>query len=292
MQSDATQSDNFLRLVSWIQRNQKRLIIGTVIVVIAIAVISFVTYEQGQKEVRASRALANVPVPLSPGAPPKPGTADAYLKVATDHDGTKAGARAMLQAGAAYFVEGNYGEAQKTFERFLKEYPGSEWVPQAHFGIAQALDAQGKTADATTKFEEMRRRFANDATSDEVKLALGRLYENQNKAADAHKLYSEILQANPYGGLGSEAGMRKQELEDKFPELVKTNAPLAALQQMPPGLQATVTNQPAPTNRVITLTNTARSAPSVVTQAAANAQAAATNIPLLLQPQTNAAPKP
>ena len=286
MDSDATQSDSYLRFVTWVQANLKRLIIGTVIVLVAIAVIAFISYEQGQKEVRASHALANVAVPLSPTAPVRPGTADAFLKVAKDYAGTRAGGRALLQAGAAYFVEGKYADAQTTFEQFLKEYPGSEWIPQAHFGIASSLDAQGKTADAVLKFEEMRRRFANDATSDEVRLALARLFETQDKPADAHKIYSELAQANPYGGLGSEAGVRKEELEKKFPELAKANAP------MPQPLMplAGVTNQPAaPTNRVVTITNMIRTATNAAVQAATNVQRVITNAPLLLQPNTNAA---
>src|SRR5687767_3697245 len=133
MQSHATQSDNFLRFVAWAQANQKRLIIGGVVVVVAIAVISFVAYEQGQKEIRASRALANVPAPLSAGALAQPGTAEAFLKVAKEYEGTKAAARALLQAGGTYFAQGKYAEAQNTFEQFLKEYPTSEWVSQAHF---------------------------------------------------------------------------------------------------------------------------------------------------------------
>ena len=289
MDSDATQSDSYLRFVTWVQANLKRIVIGAVIVLAAIAVIAFISYEQGQKEVRASHALANIPVPLSPLAPVNPGTADAYAKVAKDHAGTKAGARALLQAGGAYFVEGKYADAQKVFEEFLKEYPGSEWIAQAHFGIASSLDAQGKTADAVAKFEEMRRRFANDATSDEVKLALGRLFETQNKPADAHKIYSELVQANPYGGMGSEAGVRKVELEKRFPELARTNAPIASLPQMPSPLVG-VTNQPAPTNRAVTITNLLRTATNAAAQPATNVQRAITNAPLLLQqPNTNAA---
>ena len=289
MDSDATQSDSYLRFVTWVQANVKRIIIGAVIVLAAIAVIAIISYEQGQKEVRASHALANVAVPLSPTAPTPSGTADAYLKVAKDHSGTKAGARALLQAGAAYFVESKYADAQKTFEQFLKEYPASEWIPQAHFGIASSLDAQGKTAEAVAKFEEMRRRFATDSTSDEVKLALARLFEGQNKPADAHKIYSELVQANPYGGMGSEAGVRKEELEKKFPELARTNAPITIPQQMPVPLVG-VTNQPAPTNRVTTITNLIRTATNAAAQAATNVQRVITNAPLLLQqPSTNAA---
>jgi TolA-binding protein len=290
MQSDATQSDNFIRFVAWVQANQKRLIIGTAIVLIAVAVVSFITYEQGQKEIRASRALANVPTPANFGAAPRPGTAEAYLKVAKDFEGTKAAARALLQAGAAYFTEGKHADAQRTFEQFLKEYPTSQWVTQAHYGIAASLDAQGKGAEAVAKFEEIRKRFANDATIDEVKLALGRLYETQNKPGEAHKLYTELVQANPYSGIGSEAGVRKEDLEEKFPELAKTSAPIAAM-PTPVPLTAS-TNSPASTNRVITLTNTARVATNIVTQAATNVQKTVTNVPLLLQQQNTNTAKP
>lgn len=272
MESDAAQSDNYIRFVAWAQANQKRLIIAAVVVVLAVAVISIVVYQQGQKEVRASHALASVPAPLNPGTPMRSGSAEAYMKVAREYEGTKAGARALLQAAAAYFTETNYVQAQKTFEDFLKEHPGSQWAAQAHFGVAASLDAQGKNAEATAKFEEIRRRFANEPVIDEVKLALGRLYENQNKPADAHKLYSELVQNNPYTGIGSEAGVRKEDLEVKHPELARTNAPMLT----PPPLTMATTNRPATTNRVITLSNAVRAATNA---AATNAAKFTTNAP-------------
>jgi predicted negative regulator of RcsB-dependent stress response len=290
MQSDAAQSDAYIKFIAWLQANQKRLILGAVIALAVIAVISFVVYEQGQKEVRASVALASVPVPISPAMPTRPGTAEAFLKVSREYDGTKAGARALVQAGAIYFTETKYAEAQKTFEQFLKDYPGSEWVPQAQFGVASSLDAQGKLAEATAKFEEIRRRFANDPIIDEVKLALGRLYENQNKPAEAHKIYSELVQltqSNPYSGIGSEAGVRKEDLEAKHPELAPTNAPPTP-QQLPPSV-LTLTNPSSTTNRVITLSNMVRTVTNAAAATVTNVQRAITNAPLLLQPATNTA---
>ena len=227
----------------------------------------------------AAKAAATSPVA---SAPTPPGTADALLKVADEHKGTKAAAMALLRAGAALFVEGKYAESSKTFERFLKEYPDSPWVPQAHYGIAANLDAQGKTADATTKFEQIRRVYGSDPIIDQVKLTLGRLYENQNKPEDAHKLYTEVLQANPgqYSGIGNEAGMRREELEAKYPQLAKTNAPI-----LPPAitmltnLPAGMTNRPAMTNRMMTLSN-----PPSATGTTNPAGPRGTNAPLLIQP--------
>jgi TolA-binding protein len=289
MQSDAPRSDNYVRFLAWTQANQKRLILWGTVLVLVIAGILFFVYYQGQKEMRASVALSNVRVPLSPGSSMPAGTSDAYLKVAHEHASTKAGGRALLLGAATLFTEGKYPDAQKVFEQFLKEYPESQWVPQAHFGIASTLDAQGKAVEATAKFEEIRRRYANDAVIDEVKLALARLYENQNKPEEAHKIYTELVQNSPYSGMGSEAGVRKEELETKFPQLKPTNAPPPVL--TPPPL-AMLTNRPAPTNRVITISNVMpRMATNLVTpKPATNATAKpATNTPLLLQPP---APQP
>jgi TolA-binding protein len=284
------QSESFLRFLTWAQTNQKRLLLWGTIIVLVIAGTIFFVYQQRQKEIRASRALSNVRVPQGAGAIVPAGTAEAFLKVAKEHANTAAGARALLQGGAALFTDGKYAEAQKIFEQFIRDYPESEWIAQAHYGIASSLDAQAKPAEATTKFEEIRRRFANDPVIEEVKLALGRLYEQQNKPEEAHKLYTELLQAGPYSGIGSEAGMRKAELEEKFPRLAQTNAPI-----LTPPPMTMLTNRPASTNRVVTISNvTPRLATNALTTRPATNPAAKppTNGPLLLQPQTPPSPQP
>ena len=278
MQADAARSDTFVKFLAWLQVNQKRLILWGSILVAVIAIIGFTIYYQGQKEARAALAVSNVPMPSTPAVVPAPGTAEAYLKVAQEHGGTKAGSRALLLAGTTFFTESRYAEAQKAFEQFVREYPESPWVPQAHYGIASSLDAQQKTAEATAKFEEVRRRFGSDPIADEVKLALGRLYEAQNKPAEAHKLYSELLQshqANPYSGMGNEAGLRKTDLEAKHPELARTNAPILTPQQF----TFSSTNPVTPMNRTTTTTNTANTLTAVT-----NVPATTSSVPLLIQP--------
>ena len=220
-------SDSFYNFLGWLEVNKQKVMIwaaaAVVVVVVAIAVISY----QTQKERRASEALSNVRAPsasanasISPSA-----AAEGYLRVAKEHAGTQAAARALLLAASAKFQDGGYADAQKLYEEFTRDYPESRWLPQAYFGVASSLDAQGKTAEATKQLEELRRRFPNDAVIDETKLALGRLYEAQNRPADAFKLYDDLVKANQFSGLGSEAGLRLTELVEKHPELAKTNAP-------------------------------------------------------------------
>ena len=236
--------------LAWLDANPKRVGIIAAIVLVLAAIVIAVIYNQGQKEVRASLALSDIRAGQNPMQPPPPGMADKYLKVANDHAGTKAASRALLQAAATLFTEAKYSEAQQLFDRFLKQYPESPFVAQAHFGIASSLDAQGKTTEAAAKYEEIRRRFGTDPLMDEVKLAQARILENQGKPAEAHKIYDELVKANPYSGIGSEAGMRLEDLVKKHPELAKTNVP-------PPAMTGTNLLQAA-TNRMFTLTNLAQ----------------------------------
>ncbi len=276
MDSEVSRSMWFYDLVAWLQLNRKRVAIGTVVFVVVAVAASAMIYAENQKEVNASEALSEIRAPMNPATPPPAGLADAYLKIAKDYAGTKAASRALLVAGGTLYLQGNYAEAQKLFERVTKEYPESPWLAEANYGIAATLDAQQKIPEATAKYEELQRRFPNQAVIDEAKLGLGRLYEAQNKPAQALKLYEELLRANRYGGIGSEAGIRHAEILEKHPELAATNAPAMAPTALPTPSNVPVkltTNKPA-----IVITN-------LVKSPATNAPgAAAPNTPLLIKP--------
>jgi hypothetical protein len=51
------------------------------------------------------------------------------------------------------------------------------------------------------------------------------LYEAQNKPELARSLFEEVARNNPYGSLGSEAGIRLEELKIKYPNLVAPVTP-------------------------------------------------------------------
>jgi tetratricopeptide (TPR) repeat protein len=288
MDAPQTQSDSFYSFLAWLEVNKRKVAIWAAVVlgVVLIAVVVF-SYQQ-QKERRASEALSNVRPTATSAATPAPGAADAYLKVAKEHAGTQAAARALLLAAATKFQEGAYADAQKHYEQVTREYPESRWLPQAYFGLASSLDAQGKSADALKQFEQLRRQFPNDAVIDETKLAMARLYETQNRPADAYKLYDELLKANPYSGLGSEAGLRQAELLEKHPELAPTNLP-PAMTTMPPNMVFSNMNLQA-TNRPRTNQIQVRPMTNTMQRPASNTQVVA--LPLTLQTNAPAAAKP
>jgi tetratricopeptide (TPR) repeat protein len=286
MQSDVSPSAQFMDLLKWVQQHRRQVLTWTAVAVAVGLVVGLFLYQQSQREGRASRALSEVRVPLGLLVTNPPGLVEGYLKVARDHAGTRAAARAILNAAGWLYADGRAAEAQTQFERLAKEYPDSQWLAEAALGVAACLEAQGKTNEALAKYEEVRKRYASSAIIDQVKLDLGRLYERQNRPADAHKLYDELVTANPYGGLGSEAGMRREELEEKHPELKKTNAPPPA--PVPP---VVATNRPpATTTRTIMLTNIVRPAATNVPPTGTNLLRVATNAASALV--TNAVPPP
>ncbi len=254
MESENTQSDNVVGLLAWLEIHKKRLAVGGGLALVVICVTMITIQHQAQKELNASAALSEVRLPFSASASLPAGTADSLAKVAAEHKGSKAAARALLLSGGVAFSEakspGDYAEAQKRFEAVIVDYPDSAWVPQANLGVAAALVAQGKTAEATTKYEEITRRFASSSIIEEARLALARLLEAQ-KPEEAFKLYEELIKGNPNSVLTMEANMRQDTLLKARPELAKLKEPPTPPISMtpPPNQQVTITPV---TNRVTT----------------------------------------
>ena len=99
------------------------------------------------------------------------------------------------------------------FERFRREHPDSPFVGEALLGVAACLDAQGKSSEAMTAYKDLIDRRPGDYVLPQARFALARLYEAQNQPEQARNLYEEVERTDPYGTLGSEAGMRLEELK-------------------------------------------------------------------------------
>ena len=163
-----------------------------------------------------------------PGAGVRADTAEAYLKVAAEYPKSRAGARALLVAAGSLFVNGKYEEAKAQFERFRREYWTALSSGEALLGMAACLDAQGKARDAITAYKDLIDHHQGDVVLPQARFALARLYEAQNEPEQARNLFEEVERNDPYGSLGSEAGMRLEELKLKYQKLVAPPAPTPA----------------------------------------------------------------
>ena len=101
---------------------------------------------------------------------------------------------------------------------------------EALLGIGACLDADGKGRDAIAAYKDLIDHRPGDVVLPQAKFALGRLYEANSEPEKARNQFEEVARENPYSSLGSEAGMRLEELNMKYPQLMPaTPTPTNAL---------------------------------------------------------------
>jgi len=233
----------FDRLWVWFEKNRKLVMWGAIIAVAVGLIAGYYIYNQDQKRVEGGEALSKVlATSILSGGKEIP-SAEAYLKVAGEHSGTPAAAEAVLLAGEQYYTSGRFSEAQTQFERFMREFPGNAFMPQALFGKASALEAQGKVDDAARAYKDAADRFQASGPAPQAKFAVARIAESQGKLAEARGHYEDLLRTYPNCSLRDEAALRLQGIREKMPvapAVVQTAPPPAA-----PVFQPSISNLPA-----------------------------------------------
>jgi TolA-binding protein len=232
MDSDITQSDSFWKLWAWFEKNRKQVMYGVAATFGVALVVWFFIWRHQENLIAASEALAKASTAQMTNPNASQNSAEAFLKVAADYPGSPAAERAVLLAAGSLFTQGKYPEAQAQFGQFIHRFGGSRLLAQAKLGVAASLDAQNKPTEAIAAYKDLVDRHTSDIVAPQAKFALGRLYEAQNQPEQAKKLFEEIARGDSYGSIGSEAGMRLEELKLKYPSLTPppvavTNAPIA-----------------------------------------------------------------
>lgn len=228
------------RLWTWFDANRKQLILGAVAVVAVGSVLGIYFWRQHAVQEAASDALSAVEAQLAIPGGARNESAEAYVKVANDHAGTGAAARALLQGGAVFFAQAKYADAQTQFQRFLREYGDSQYRSQALLGNAACLDALGKADEAAAAYQALTQQQAGSVVAPQAKFALARIYESQGRLEQAKTLYEELSRGEVSGSFANEAGVKAEELRQKLPKTAP--APAAAPSAAPSG--ATSTNKP------------------------------------------------
>jgi predicted negative regulator of RcsB-dependent stress response len=219
MEADSTVT--LYNFYGWLHANRKRVVAGAIVVAVISAVVAFVMWNNGQKEEAANNALLAVPSLIGGALPGDPASTAALLNISQQYAGTSAGITAQLLAARELFLGGKYADAQREFTKFAADHPGHPLAPQATFGIAASLEAQGKIGDAIQQYKKINVVYASDPNLVfPVKLTLGRLSEADNKPVDAVNYYKELASVNdPNDPWVVEAYERLRLLVAKHPEL-------------------------------------------------------------------------
>lgn len=216
MQAQDTTELVVFKLWPWIEANWKRLLTGLGVVVVAVMMVSFWSWNKSQKEVTAGMALTELSLSVAANTTASQ-LADNYLKVAHDQPGTLAGERAQIQGAATLFEAKLYSDAQAQFQNYLDAHPDGIFATTARLGVASSLEAQGKMDLAVAAYEKVAGGTADALTVAAAKFALGRINQQQGKLAEAELNYEDATRSiNPNSSLASEAGIRASELKAKL----------------------------------------------------------------------------
>lgn len=247
MQPEATPTETQpswqIEALAWFETHKHQLVyVGVAALAVWLAAYTYKHVRQG-KEAEANAALAALSRPADKsGKAAQPAAAD-YLKVAEQHAGTPAGARALLFAADRLFTEGKPAEAKARFEKFLTDNAGSSLAPVALMGVAACQEAAGELDKAVAGYEQVIAQHGGSPEAHQAKLALGLLHEAK-KPEQSLRLYDEVLRAKPVTVWRMEAEMRRDQLLRKHPSLATGGSPVAS-GPLAPALVAPATNAPA-----------------------------------------------
>jgi TolA-binding protein len=220
------------KLWPWIEANKIRLMAAGGVILVAAGVLYFSSWQQDQNEIAAGLALTQLMM-SDPHGTSSGQQADQFLKIAQNYQKTVAGERALLQSAAMLFETGNYPDAQKQFQQFLSQYPGSSFAAQAALGAATSLDAQGKTDLAIDAYQRIINTYADAMAANMARYDLAQINEHQGKVTEAIGHYEDIMRSIPNSPLSSEAGLRVMELKMQSPSASPATAPAAPFKLNP-----------------------------------------------------------
>ena len=214
----------------FLDKNQKNLIILTILLVIAgAALVVYRGIEKSRQETAGTDL--NKATDLA-----------ALQAVAKDHPDTHAASSAMVLLADRQWSEGQQDAAITTLRDFIAANPGHPAFATARASLGAKLMAQGKAADATALFQEI----ADDPKARFIApyalISLGDIAKAAGDLEKAEASYSRVKKDFPESSFADTANKRIATLKAKPPvEVEPAPAPAPA-----PKADAPVSPEPAP----------------------------------------------
>ena len=191
--------EELLPVVEWWEKDGKQTV--AILVVAGIAAAGWF----GVKSWRAARVAAASDALISEGS------AEDLAKAASDYSGTPAGASLKMRQAQAFFEAERYDEALVAYEDMAKNGAPDGFGDVPSVGIAQCLEAQGKTAEALKAFAA----FAEDKPTSFLALT-AQIGAARCEAAlgDRDKALARLAAAKEKAGDDASAKARIEDAED------------------------------------------------------------------------------
>ena len=84
-------------------------------------------------------------------------------------------------------------QAIEAFQKLVRSYPNSQYVPRAHYGLGHCYAYIGDDYQAITQYQIVESRYAGSEVSDRTQLELARVYVRQGYVTRAETLYANLI---------------------------------------------------------------------------------------------------
>ncbi|WP_235463390.1 tol-pal system protein YbgF [Aeromonas australiensis] len=142
------------------------------------------------------------PAAAAPAAAATPAAAANYSTNQDENQAYDAAVNMVLK-------EKNYDKAIPAFQGFIKQYPNSGYVPNAHYWLGQLLFNKGDRAGASAQFSTVVNKYSKSPKRADALLKLGMLAQLDGKKAEAKSFYEQVIKGYPNT---SPAQLAKQSL--------------------------------------------------------------------------------
>ncbi|MGL5030839.1 MAG: tol-pal system protein YbgF [Aeromonas sp.] len=150
-------------------------------------------------------AIAAAPAPATPATPAAASAAATAADYASNPDEN----RIYDAAVNLVLKEKNYDKAVPAFESFIKQYPESANLPNAHYWLGQLLFNKGDRAAASAQFSTVVNKYSKSPKRADALFKLGVLAQLDGKTAEAKSFYEQVIKGYPNT---SPAQLAKQSL--------------------------------------------------------------------------------
>jgi len=172
---------------------------------------------------------------------------ETFIRSDTEHE-TADAAQYAIGSSWIWCIQAGDTEAPKhaiaAFRRLIYTYPNSEYLPQAHYWIAQCYTLIGDSARAVHHYQILTEKFADTDLAAKAQLELGHTYAEHGYEIRAEKLYVDIVESATDKQIVTSASEALKDLkspENRSPSVDNTQSEPAN------GPQKQVKPKPSPT---------------------------------------------
>lgn len=189
----------------FLDRNQKNLVILTIILVLAAAVLVVYNGIEKSKQETAGAALNNAEDLKS------------LQSLIVEHSKTNAAQSAMVLLADRQWTEGQQDNAIQTLKKFIAETPNHPAIPTAMASLGAKFMTQGKTAEATKIFQDIVSEPKARFIAPYALISLGDISKIGGDLENAEASYDRVKKEFPESSFAQAAILRSATLKTKAP---------------------------------------------------------------------------